>query len=52
MTKEQAGSNFVFAVSKNGRRDDNLVADDEVDKMTACINLWIDVFNDNAPATI
>ena len=50
MAKEQSGRQFIFAISKNGRRDNKSIPDDPADRMTACINLRVDVFNDDASA--
>jgi hypothetical protein len=52
MAKEQSRRQLVFAVSKNGRRDDQSIPYDPADRMTACINLRADVFNNNASASI
>ena len=52
MAEEKPGSNFVFSVGKDSRRDDNFVTDNPADWMTTSINLWADVFDDDAPLTI
>jgi hypothetical protein len=52
MAKKQPGRQFVFAISKNGRCDDESIPDDAGDWMTACVNLRADVFDYNASTSI
>jgi hypothetical protein len=52
MAIKQPGSQLVLAVCKNGRRHHNLITGNPADGMPAHIELGVDVFNHNSPATI
>jgi len=52
MTKQQPRSSFVFPVGKNGRGYDTFIADIPADRVTARVNLRVNVLNDRSPSTI
>ena len=52
MTIKQPGGQFILAIGKDRRRNDNFITCNPNNLMTACIDLRADVFDDNAPATI
>ncbi len=52
MSKEDAGSYFVFAIGKDRGCDSNFITYNPADRVATCINLWVDVLDDSSPSTI
>ena len=52
MTIKQPGGQFILAVSKDCRGDDNFITRNPADGMTTCIDLRANVFDNNAPVTV